>query len=240
MRILTIFDSLGTLTSSGDASGHGRANIADLDPAMVWKADAYAGEVWLKMDLGSAKALTAVFLNRANFPQARIQGHASDSWGTPSFNLLVDLVRDEAENRKVYTQLTAFNYQWLRILIPGSQALDSGLVPELGNLIIGTDAATPLCPRLDVTLVSRIDRFEPSGAGMRKRFRGEPWHLIDAEFSDSLANIQALPKIWNHAVLWADLGDVSQSWLVTRPDRWSRPLKNVLDAQLRQTFEERT
>jgi hypothetical protein len=77
------------------------------------------------VDFGSAKVLTAAFLNQANFPHCHIQGHATDSWESPSFDLGADLVFDDCGNRKGWFDLTAFNFRWLRILIPGAQALDS-------------------------------------------------------------------------------------------------------------------
>ncbi len=239
MRILTEFETFPVLTSSGDAAGYIRTNIADLDPGLVWRADAYAGDVWLKIDFESAKSLTATFFNRANFPQARIQGHASDSWEEPDYNVLVTLGKDEADNRKGYFQLSGFNYRWLRILIPGSQELDSGSVPELGNLIIGTDAATPDCPAAGTNLLSTVDRFEPAGGGVVKRFRGRQYHTIDLEYSGTLAEIKGLPKTWEHAVLWLITDDAGECYLVTRPERWSRPIQNKLACRLKQVFEER-
>lgn len=239
MKALTTFQDLGTVTSSGEAAGYPATNIEDLDPGLVWKADAYAGDVWLKCDLGSAKALTALFVNRANFPELHIQGHASDSWGSPSFDLECDLVQDDAGNRKGWFDLTAFNYQWVRILIPSGQALDSGTVPEVGNVILGASAALPIVRDFTVDLARKIDSWLSDGGSLRKNFRGVPRHILTLEMGDTMATIRAMVKTWEQAVLFADLGDAGGAWLVYAPDRITLPIRNPIDAGARMQLEER-
>ena len=239
MKIIASFQDLGTITSSGAAAGYPAANIEDLNPGLVWRADAYTGDVWLKCDLGGAKSLTALFVNRANFPHLHIQGHASDDWGSPSFDLGCDLVKDDADNRKGWFDLAAFNYQWVRILIPGSQALDAGSVPEIGNVILGTSAALPVVSNFTPELLSKVNTWQSDGGSLRKNYRGVLRHAITVTMGDTLANVRAMVKTWTHAVLYADLAASGETWLVYRPDRISMPIKNTIDAGAQATFEER-
>ncbi len=239
MKILTSFQDLGTITTSGEASGYPASNVEDLDPGLVWRADAYTGDVWLKFDLGAAKALTALFVNRANFPHLHIQGNASDSWSSPSFDLGCDLVADDVANRKGWFDLAAFNYQWVRILIPGSQALDSGTVPEIGNVILGVSAALPVVSDFSLDLVSNVDSWMSDGGSLRKNYRGVMRHVITIEMGDTLANVRAMAKTWAQAVVYADLSAAGESWLVYRPERITLPIRNTIEAGARMQLEER-
>jgi hypothetical protein len=240
MKILSTFEALTTKTSSGAGAGFPVANIADLDPFVRWVADAYTGDVWVKVDFGSAKVLTGLFLNQCNFPHCHVQGHASDSWASPSFDLGVDLVLDDAANRKGWFDLVAFNYRWLRILIPGSQTLDkSETVPAIGNLLVGAAVTLPLVSDFEARMVQRVRAFEADGGGYRESKQGRARHLISIGIGDSLANIRAMPKAWADAVIYADLGDAGDSWLVFPPNDWSRPIRSIIDAELRFQLRER-
>lgn len=240
MKALVTFETLATLTSSGENANYPAANIKDLDPMKRFQADAYSGDVWLLVDFGSAKALTAAFLNQANFPHCHIQGNATNVWTSPSFDLGCDLARDDAGNRKGWFDLTAFNYQWMRILIPASQTLDnSETVPALGNLIVGASVTLPLVSLYTPDVVRRWDRFESDGGALRKEQVGRARHIISLECADTLANLKALSKTWEIGVVFSDLGYPAESWLVYPPESWSRPTKSLLDATLRFTLEER-
>lgn len=240
MKLLSAFIDLGTLTASGEAAGFDVENIEGLEPMIRWKADAYAGDVWVKADLGSAKALTALFLNRCNFVHCHIQGNASDSWASPAFDMGVDLVLDDAGNRKGWYELESFSYQWLRILIPSGQTLDnSETLPAIGNLIVGVSADLPLVSSLDHRLIQRQDRFEADGGALEKSNRGRARHIITIACGDELANIRTMPKTWTMGVIYADLANASEAWLVFPPDDWSRPIRSMIEAEIRFTLEEK-
>lgn len=241
MKNLRTFETLSTLTSSGANAGYPAANVKDLDPMLRWWADAYATDCWLKVDFGSAKNLTAAFLNQANFPHCHIQGHASDSWGSPSFDLGCDLVLDEAGNRKGWFDLSAFAYRWLRILIPSGQTLDGGdTVPKLGNLLAGVSETWPVVSSLEVVLQQKKYTFEPDGGGYWESNKGRARHVISIEMGDDLANIRAMNKTWTIGVVFADLANAGEAWLVFPPDSYGKPIKSVTNANLRFTVKERT
>lgn len=239
MKMLATFETLATLTSSGETAGFPDDNVKALDPMVRWKADAYEAAAWLKVDFGSAKSLTALFLNQANFPAATIQGNASDSWETPSFTMSAGLVQDDAENRKGWFDLTAFNYRWLRVLIPAGQTLDnSELVPALGNLIVGTSITVPLVSDLTPLLIQRKSTFEADGGGYYEAKKGRARQVIQIGIGDTLANVRAMPKTWDIGVIFADLGSAGDVWLVFPPDNWDKPIKSILESQLRLSMKE--
>lgn len=70
-------------------------------------------EEWLKVDMGQTQAIKAFCFKKHNFQsnaQVRIQGHASDAWGSPSVNQLLSLSADIT----IYFWVTAQNYRWWR------------------------------------------------------------------------------------------------------------------------------
>lgn len=251
MKLIHQFQSFSALTSSGDTAGFPAANVTVTDPCLYWKADNYAtADKWLKIDFGSAKQVAAVFLNRANFPHAHIQGNDSDDWGTPAFDQSCDLVRDDALNRKGWFDLVGFNRRWMRILIPLSQTLDDTIakgtpdtLPIVGNLIVGvttTGVATlPLVGSLTPRLLQRFNRFEADNGGISKSKRGRPRHVLSLDVGDELANIRAMPKTWDIGVVFADLGNAGEAWFVYPAESWERPIRSLIDAGLRFELEER-
>lgn len=241
MKILSTFKDLSTITSSGEAAGYPAANVDDENPGAIWQADAYAGDVWLKMDFGAAASLTAAFFNRANFPACTIQGNATDVWTSPSFSQAAALVQDEAGNRKGWFDLTTFNYRYLRILIASGQTLDNGgTVPQLGNLIVGAAADLPVATEFDPGIERNVEEFISDGGNLTGNPRGIMRHVLGITFGDTHANMLALAKTWDHAVIFADLGSAAGSWLVIAPRQWPRAIRWASESTMRVTFKERT
>jgi len=77
----------------------------------------------LRIDIGAAKTVEAVFLNDINFDTVLILGHASDlttDWTAADFTSgIVSVSHDPLVGRyKIYVPLTAFNYRWIAICVP--------------------------------------------------------------------------------------------------------------------------
>ena len=241
MKILSTFETLATLTALGTDAGFPLANIVGLNPMVRWHSAAYAVDQWVKCDFGSAKSLTALFLNQCNFAQCRIQGHATDDWTTPSYNELVSLVQDRCSNRKGWFDLTAFNYQWLRILIPAGQTLDNAeAVPAIGNLICGTSADLPKVTNFSYPKIQDFYKFKPDGAGLRKTPKGLPSHNVTIDMVDDRAAIEAVSSTWSNAVVFFNLGNAAQSFLVYAPDSWCPAVDQWPDMRLTLSLEELT
>ncbi len=79
----------------------------------------------LRIDMGAAKTVEAVFLNDGNFDEVLILGHASDlgtDWTAASFTSgIVSVIYDPVVGRyKVYVPLAAFDYRWIAICVPAT------------------------------------------------------------------------------------------------------------------------
>ncbi len=241
MKILpdTGFEILSNLTSSGAESGFPVANVADIEPMLRWHSDAYTGDVWIKMDFGAAVSLTGLYLNQCNFPHAHLQGADTDNWTTPPVDIALDLILDDAGNRKGYFALTALNRRWVRLLIPAAQTLDnSETTPAVGNLILGNPVDIAVS-EFTAELYQQLRRFEYPGGGVHQERVGRARHILTIAMDNTRAAVRAIPKNWDNAVFAADLGDAGEAWLVQPPSSWPQPIKNLLDAQLHVQLEEK-
>ncbi len=100
-------------------------------------------EVTIVFDFTTAKALTGVLLNDVNFTDVYIEGHATDSWGAPSFSEQFTPAQDERTQRyKLYAALTAFNYRYMRLRIPSQAPVGSLSVFKIGTLVCLDTALT--------------------------------------------------------------------------------------------------
>lgn len=240
MKMLTVFEAFAALTANSSNASFPVANVTDNDPFVRWKANQYAVDEWIKVDFGAAKSLDSVFLNQCNFPQCKIQGHTSDSWTTPDFELTADLVQDDANNRKGFFKPVAFNYRWLRILIEVGQTLDNAeATPAVGNLIVGT-ATTGKMYKFEPRLIKETDEYTtPNGAFVQVPKYGRDRHIISMALNDSLAALRAFPRNWSIGVFFADLGYVDEAYLVYPPKEWQPAVRKPLDSDLAAQFPER-
>lgn len=240
MKLLpdTGFETLSNLTSSGADASFPVSNVATMEPMQRWHADAYAGDVWIKWDFGGAVALTGLFLNQCNFPHAHFQAADTDDWTTPPVDVGLDLVLDDAGNRKGFFTI-ASTRRWCRLLIPGSQTLDnSETVPAVGNLIAGSPSDMTVSD-FSADLTQAVRRFETTGGAVSQDRIGRARHILSVSVANSRAVVRAIPKNWDHAVFAADIGDAGEAWFVLPPSSWPQPIRNLLDAQLRVQLEEK-
>ena len=101
-------------------------------------ADATMNDWLLKFNFAGAQVATGILLDDVNFNKVKIQGHASDSWGGPSYaGSDLTISQDALTGRyRIYAALTGFNYQYLRVFIPSGTALTSGSVLSVGRIAI--------------------------------------------------------------------------------------------------------
>ncbi|MBU2249093.1 MAG: hypothetical protein KKD77_20265 [Gammaproteobacteria bacterium] len=111
-----------SITARSQAAGYVKANVMDRnDMKRRFRADdVTANDYLLKFNFGAAQALVGVFLNDVTFNKVKIQGHASDAWGAPTYPGTDLTVSQNAITGRyqIYIPLTAFSYQYLRIFIP--------------------------------------------------------------------------------------------------------------------------
>ena len=147
------FVSLSTITSRTEATGYADDNVGEhWHLKRRFRANDVTANDWLlKFNFGAAKTVVGVFLNDVNFDKVKIQGHATDAWGTPSYDgSEITISRDAIVDRyKVYIPITGFNLQWMRIFIPsGASAVgDYTTKWEVGTIIV-LDSITALAKNM--------------------------------------------------------------------------------------------
>lgn len=133
-------DTSVAITESSQDTIFLSSNLKTIKPVQSWKSQVIT-ESWIMYDFGSAKSLTGLFLNRFNFAAFTIQGHTSDTWTDPDYEAVITgLTKDEVyeENYMHYfKELVAFNYRYLRILIPAQTPLFEPTYFKIGNLLVG-------------------------------------------------------------------------------------------------------
>lgn len=140
-------EDLGTISSRSEASGYADDNVEDYwHLKRRFRADDLTTNDWLlKFNFGATLTVAAIFLNDVNFDTVKVQGHASDSWASPSYDgSNISISHDERVDRyKVYIPLTGFSYKWMRLVIPsGTSATgdyqtkwEVGSVVALGSVV---------------------------------------------------------------------------------------------------------
>lgn len=130
-----------TAVASGETSPYVAANLK------LW---AYPRRHWrspnttvtnIVLDMTTSKALQALVLGDSNFSQCHIEGNATDVWTAPSFRYPVagelTITKDpETARRSVYVPLTAFNYRYLRIVIPAQTPDNSNTYFRIGSVVL--------------------------------------------------------------------------------------------------------
>ena len=229
--------AITTLTASSAAEGFAAANLQQYDPGLIWKAAAFSADVTLVADLGAAVAIPQIWLNNANFLSATIEANDANDWADPAVSKSVTLAEDDIGIVKGLFDLSAVNYRYVRVVIP-VQALVSGTVPSLGNLIIGTAAALKVAS-WDSQTSRKFSKFEPDDGGYRKNYKGRARHVFGASVVGTKAEVDAvLLKGWDVAIIFTDLGVVSDSYLVYAPDSTRGNTRNAADAERSFTLEE--
>lgn len=241
MKLLHEFEPVLNPTASGADAEFPASNAieTEYDPGVPWIADSYIADAWLMVE--TTNIIDSVFLNRCNFPQARIQWNATDEWSAPTVDLEVALVRDDAKNRKGWFPITGVTGPgYLKVLIPAGQTLDdSGTAPQIGNLICGQAVTIPIVAEFDPRLVQDINSFKTFYGGYHEEPIGRAQHLISMKIGDDLDPVRNMPKTWALGVLFADLGNVGEAWLVYPARDWSRPIRSLEDAGLSYAFREK-
>jgi hypothetical protein len=111
----------GTLTDSSEASGYAGTNTQQRWPTRVWRSTGITSE-WIKVNLGSAKAIQALVLHDHNLTAGAtvtLQGNATDSWGAPSYNqaLTWAVAGDGPYTTFCYFPASTQTYQWWRLTV---------------------------------------------------------------------------------------------------------------------------
>ena len=124
-----------TLSANSEDSSYPVANVQDYQLIKVYRSTGDTSE-WVKVDAGSGSTITATGAcilghNLTNSGTYKIQGNATDSWGTPSL--------DETFTYDSNIMIKTFNsagYRYWRFSLADATNPDTYL--EIGRLFLGT------------------------------------------------------------------------------------------------------
>ena len=242
MRILPDYNFryMASITASSANALFPASNLRELDPAVLWKASAFSSAVTLTIDFGSAVKVDKIWLNNANFKTATIMANSSNSWSSPAVTKSVTLDKDDLGIIKGYFALSSTSYRYVRISIPVQPLENSNIVPFLGNIIIGSDVDFSPVAKWEPDVDHTFYTFTSDGGSYFKTSKTKPRHVFGCGFEHiTKAEHKALPITgWNNAIIYTDLDDVSDSYLVYAPAGRSSDVRNPIDCSIEMTFEE--
>lgn len=242
MKLLTDqnMTTINSVTASGSAEGFPASNLLNYDPDLIWKADAFSSDVTLVLDLLAATPIDYIWLNNANFLSATLQANASNVWTSPSVSKNVTLAEDDAGVVKGFFDLSSTDYRYVRIVIPVQTLTDGGSVPSLGNIILGSVEDIRVSSWVP-DVAQEFYSFQADGGSFVKASKGKARHVFSiAIVALTKAELDALPlKGWSQAVIFTDLGNVADSFLVYPPAARRPRVRSQIDCDIEFTLDER-
>ena len=213
--ISTDYADLSTVTATtANASFPATNTGTTLQPYALYKGTAAVSTAEaLVFDMATATSLDAVVLDNVNMGTVVIQGHATDSWGAPSYdsgNVLVS--QDARDGRyKLYHTLvgTGFDstgYRFLRVQAGASATVDDETTFNVGSVAavktITTWTYNPNNP-FEYTFQQAVDPGEKASGGVEPSSLGNPYvtlSLTGSPFPTSMEDtpINALMRHGQH------------------------------------------
>lgn len=149
-----------TLTAYSSATGFPASNTTTRHFDEAWRSTGLSSE-WLKVNLGSAQAITAIAIRYSNLrvgDTLSLQGHASDSWSAPSVNVSVTITAAMvSKGLIVYNWSSSQTYQWWRILMTATAHPDGYI--RVGRVFLGAFVE----PERDYEKDFVLEDIDPSG-----------------------------------------------------------------------------
>lgn len=240
--------TVATIAASSAAAGYPASNLAAPErPFSPWRSGGGTplGEQTITFDFGATVALGIVALVRANFLTATVQGHASNSWGSPSYSEAIQTGREPTSTRYGRALIPSgtgspFSYRWLRLVIAAQTPLDGAASFLLGGLWAGAWLTTPRGVDWGYTLrriEPHTDVEPPHGGWMERSRRAEPIASLSAHrkvtvnqsapgYGDDLGAWQEIDRRLmeaDKALTQLDTGNLYQAWVMRRTEdpRWT-------------------
>lgn len=227
MKIITNFYNYTPVGNA--ATGYPLTNLKTTDTNEIWKGTASSETV--KLDLGSARAVSAVFLNNANFTSVSVTvTNSSDYSGgtTKSFTL----AKDDLGIIRGFCEIgDGSSYRYIKLVCSGTSTV------TLGNVIVG-NAADIAVTEWSADIEDLIASFSSDGGAYREKRKGQSRHNFTASFSGTKAVIDSLPLGFTNAVIYTDLADLSDAYLIGMPASRRKSVRNPVDCTLSVSFHE--
>lgn len=243
MKLLTdqkMRTNILSIIASSTKPGTETANLLAYDPGKIWEALTFdSAGAYLVIPFSEQSPINYIWLNNANFLNATIQANNTDSWETPGFSKNVVLKEDKRGICKGFFELTETPYSYVRIVIPAQSLLFDNTVPWLGNVIIG-EAEKLTVASWEYQEIDSFEPFKSSGGSYTEIESGKPRYVFSANMKGSFASLNSAPlKRWKRAVIFTDLGDVADSYLVCPPAGKRGKVSNLRKCEFSFTLRER-
>lgn len=172
---------------SSEDSNFPASNLLLFDKRIRFAKTTDTTEQWWIINLGAPKALNAVDVIDANFTNYTIQGNTTNSFITPPFDWtglttaqdkFTDIYRSHKNPQSPGGGNPAFNYQYLRLVIPAQSTTDGASQFRLGVLAVSVDSEAMLrSPQYGMELLRDQAELEEElhGGGIEYATTGVPF-----------------------------------------------------------------
>lgn len=134
--------AVSAITAGSTLTGYTAASLLDwTKPYRVWRATGIATTEAVVIDFGATRTLQGVFIDNVNTASVKVQGHATNSWGSPSYDSGATTISlDRSDGRyKLFLNLSATTfaspgYRYMRLLNNSATALDSTTTWQVGSI----------------------------------------------------------------------------------------------------------
>lgn len=225
--------TISSIAASSEAAGFAAANLLQHDPALVWKAAAFSGNVTLTADLGAAGQINFIWLNNANFLNATIQANSANTWDSPAVSKAAVMAEDDVGVIKGVFEFSASPLRYVRVVIPVQALTDGSSVPFLGNLILG-QAQEMIVSTWRPQVVEEFNDFLSDGGSYHEASKGKARHIFSVGIlNEPKSVIDSLPiKGWEVAIIDTEFGSVADSYLVYRPKGKQPVVRSPIDCDI--------
>jgi hypothetical protein len=242
MKLLTSRNQsiINAISASSEITGLEAANLLKTDPGIIWKAETFsAAGASIVLALGTASPVDFIWLNNGNFSLATIQANNTDSWASPAVSKNVELKEDDLCVNKGFFALSEIDYEYVRIFIPYQDLLDDEALPWLGNIILGK-AEEAVFSGWNPSIIESKNTFISDGGNYHESKKGHDRHRFDVSLGDTKEDLDSAPlKKWEYAVVFTDLEDPADSYLVWPPSNIKKQIKHIRAAKMSFVFMER-
>lgn len=231
MKLINKFNTFSTISGNA-ATGYPLTNLAKIDTNEIWKGTGTSETITI--DFGSAKPVSGILLNNANFTSAVITASNNSSF-SDGVTLNLTLSKDDLGIIKGFGSVASANYRYLKVVC--SSLVSGASVCQLGNLIVGK-AENLRVVSWGEEITDKIVPFESDGGSYRSKPKGQSRHVFSASIDGSKSELDALFMNWDYGVIYVDMSNVADSYLIGRPTQRRKNINNSADCSFSCTFEE--
>lgn len=238
------------ITSSGDATGYSKDNLAHAARWKKWRSPTGTGDQWWKADLGANKnfqLLAAISAKvHASGGTLKAQANATDVWTTPTVNDTLSIPSPDLTQVLADWLGSVQNLRWIRFYFTNVGAAND--YAELGAVFAGTylEPAQSLAPGHQIVRVDpSVQRY--AIGGQRSSVIRSKYHDVSGQFRLQAAaareNLRALfestgkslPCIYSAdpatpSLTWyGTLQELSFAHVANSADLWDAPFRFLED-----------